>query len=161
MQLVDNDAFLKELVSLFETSNKKGSSVWLTHKRLTYDGDDAVMEAVDGGESDKKEYTCLVRATDGDKINFSTHVAPGHLEKFHAAYGALLKSSMPTLRKRDKKREKERGERTALRKKRISEPINIEGPKRGKGRRKRQRLMKAALKQEEARKRAQEKTQAS
>lgn len=50
MQLVDNDTvgcklklndyslqvfsqFLKRLGSLFETSNQKGSSVWLTHKR--------------------------------------------------------------------------------------------------------------------------------
>ena len=66
---------------------------------------------------------------------------------------------MPTLRKRDKKKEKERAERIALRKKRLSEPIIVEGPKRGKGRRKRQRLIKAALKQEEARKKIQERGQ--
>lgn len=85
---------------------------------------------------------------------------PVDLEKFHAAYGLLLKSSMPSLRKRDKKKEKERSERIALRKKRMTEPIVVEGPKRGNGRRKRQRRMKAALKQEESRKKFQEREQA-
>lgn len=132
-----------------------------------------------GGKDDQREFQCLVRATDGDKISISTHVSaitlsplqslnallshsslsskvtPDQLDRFHQAYGALLKSSMPTLRKRDKKKEKERAELIALRKKRLSEPIIIEGPKRGKGRRKRQRLIKAALKQEEVRKKVQ------
>ena len=70
--------------------------------------------------------------------------------KFHAAYGTLLKNSMPTLRKRDKKREKERAERIAQARKRNSEPVIIEGPKRGSGRKKRQRRLKAAMKQEAA-----------
>ncbi len=65
---------------------------------------------------------------------------------------------MTTLRKRDKKREKERAEKVALRKRRLAEPVVIEGPKRGSGRKKRQRRIKAALKQEEALKREQEKT---
>ncbi|EJD03555.1 uncharacterized protein FOMMEDRAFT_27510 [Fomitiporia mediterranea MF3/22] len=108
------------------------------------------------GESDTKEYPCLVRATDGKKVKLSTHVLPEELDKFHAAYGALLKSSMPTLRKRDKKREKERAERVARSKKRMTEPVKIEGPKRGSGRRKRQRRIKAAKKQEESRKKFEE-----
>ena len=58
---------------------------------------------------------------------------------------------MGTLRKRDKKREKVRAEKFAARKQRLAEPIRIEGPKRGKGRRKRQRRAKAALRQEAAR----------
>ena len=33
---------------------------------------------------------------------------PGQLDAFHAKYGALLKSSMSTMRKRDKKREKQK-----------------------------------------------------
>ena len=33
--------------------------------------------------------------------------------KFHVAYGALLKASFTTLRKRDKKREKQRAEQLA------------------------------------------------
>ena len=55
---------------------------------------------------------------------------------------------MGTLRKRDKKREKQRQEEVAKRKKRMTDPIPIEGPKRGNGRKKRQRRIKAVRKQE-------------
>lgn len=84
-------------------------------------------------------------------------ITSGKLDKFLSAYGALLKSSMSTLRKRDKKREKLRAEKITARKQRLAEPIAIEGPKRGKGRRKRQRRIKAAIKQEAERQRVQEK----
>ena len=123
---------------------------------------------------DSREYPCLVRVTDGKETQFSTHVrifpflstkldlvwqqiTSGELDKFLSAYGALLRSSMSTLRKRDKKREKLRAEKIAARKQRLAEPIAIEGPKRGKGRRKRQRRINAAIKQEAARQRIQEK----
>jgi signal recognition particle subunit SRP14 len=86
-----------------------------------------------------------------------TQVTSGNLDKFLNSYGTLLKSSMSTLRKRDKKREKLRAEKLAARKQRLAEPIAIEGPKRGNGRRKRQRKVRAALKQEAARQRIQEK----
>ncbi|KAL5535855.1 hypothetical protein ACEPAF_3949 [Sanghuangporus sanghuang] len=155
MQLVDNDTFLKQLASLFKSSNQKGSSIWLTHKRLTYDGGDA-HTSVTEGVSDAKEYPCILRATDGKEVKFSTHVLPGELDKFHAAYGALLKSSMPSLRKRDKKREKDRAERVARSRKRMTEPVIVEGRKRGAGRRKRQRRIKAAKKQEESRRKFEE-----
>ena len=56
-----------------------------------------------------------------------------------------------SLRKRDKKREKLRAERAALRKKKLEQDIVIEGPKRGNGRTKRQRRIKAARKLEETR----------
>jgi len=109
---------------------------------------------------DNREYPCIIRATDGKDVSFSTHITSGQLDTFLNAYGALLKSSMSTLRKRDKKREKFRAEKLAARKQRLVEPIPIEGPKRGKGRRKRQRRVKAALKQETARQRMQEKQEA-
>ncbi|KAI0931658.1 hypothetical protein AcW2_000498 [Taiwanofungus camphoratus] len=156
MQLVDNDTFFRQLTALFESSKSSGS-VWLTHKRLTHDGENIQMSS-QGDET--KEYSCLVRVTNGKEAKFSTRVEPGQLEKFHATYGALLKSSMTSLRKRDKKREKQRAEEMARRKRRLTEEIAIEGPKRGNGRRKRQRRMKAALKQEESRKRVQEKEEA-
>lgn len=89
-----------------------------------------------------------------------TQIISGQLDKFLGAYGALLKSSMSTLRKRDKKRERIRSEKLAARKQRLAEPIVIAGPKRGNGRRKRQRRIKAALKQEAARQRIQEKQEA-
>ena len=128
-----------------------------------------------GSADDTREYPCIIRATDGKEVKISTHVrtfprihgdstaqlssqiTSGQLDKFLGAYGALLKSSMSTLRKRDKKREKLRAEKLAARKQRLAEPIPIEGPKRGKGRRRRQRKTKAALKQEAARQRVQEK----
>lgn len=126
---------------------------------------------------DTKEYACLVRVTDGKEANFSTKVCAlfsllqlnqpypqvesGHLEQFHTTYGNILKSSMsPLLRKRDKKREKQRAEETLRRKRRLAEDIIVEGAKRGNGRRKRQRLLKRAIKQEESRNRVHEREQA-
>ena len=68
---------------------------------------------------------------------------------------------MSTLRKRDKKREKLRAEIAAARKRKLAEPIAIDGPKRGAGRRKRQRKVKAAQRQEDMRKRIQEREEKS
>ncbi|KAG6919094.1 hypothetical protein DXG01_009347 [Tephrocybe rancida] len=143
MQLVDNDTFLSQLTSLFNDTKEKGT-IWLTHKRLEYDGKDTIM----GDVEDTREYPCLLRVTDGGNTKFSTQVEPGQLMKFHAAYGALVKASMTTLRKRDKKREKIRSEQAAQRKKKMTEQVVLDGPKRGKGRRKRQRQVKALLKQQ-------------
>ncbi|KAI9511868.1 signal recognition particle, SRP9/SRP14 subunit [Russula earlei] len=155
MQLLDNDTFLSRLSLLFQSSKEHGT-IWLTHKRLTHDGDDVTMDSAD----DSREYPCIIRVTDGKEAKFSTHITSEKLDKFLSAYGTLLKSSMSTLRKRDKKRERVRAEKLAERKQRLAEPILIEGPKRGKGRRKRQRRVKAALKQEDARQRMQEKQEA-
>ncbi|KAJ6606810.1 signal recognition particle, SRP9/SRP14 subunit [Mycena sp. CBHHK59/15] len=147
MELLDNDSFLKQLAALFESSKEHGS-IWLTHKRLIHDGEDVSMAQADGAE-DTREYPCLIRVTDGGAAKFSTRVTSSQLEKFHHAYGTLLKASMTTLRKRDKKREKQRAEQAARRKKRMTESVVIEGPKRGNGRRKRQRLLKAAARQQD------------
>ncbi|KAF9264942.1 signal recognition particle, SRP9/SRP14 subunit [Marasmius fiardii PR-910] len=146
MQLVDNDTFLKQLAALFEDSKNQGS-IWLTHKRLTHE-DDVNMEPKN--ETEDSEYPCLIRVTDGGKAKFSTRIVSGQLPHFHREYGTLLKTSMTTLRKRDKKREKQRAEQVALRKKRLNEPVVVNGAKRGKGRNKRQRQIKAAMKQQEA-----------
>lgn len=87
-------------------------------------------------------------------------VLSSDLDKFYSAYGALLKASMTTLRKRDKKREKQRAEQLAKRKQRMADPVVINGPKRGNGRRKRQRQVKAALRHEEMKERAAKKEEA-
>lgn len=144
---------------------------------VTHDGDDIAMKHEDSG-SDDREYQCLLRATNGKTINFSTRVRPplytqfypqtnvksaaeqidpSHLSKFYAAYGSLLKTSLSTLRKRDKRKEKTRSEQTAKRKKRMTEAVVVNGPKRGAGRRKRQRQLKAAIKQQESQKKFKEK----
>lgn len=67
---------------------------------------------------------------------------------------------MSSLRKRDKKREKQRAEEIARRKKRLSEQIAVQGPKRGAGRKKHQRLIKASLKLDEAKKKMADKEEA-
>ncbi|KAJ3755451.1 signal recognition particle, SRP9/SRP14 subunit [Lentinula raphanica] len=147
MQLVDHDTFFKRLTALFDSSKNQGS-IWITHKRLSYDDGDVAMKVDDGAE-DSRSYPCLMRVSDGDKVKFSTTVNSTELPHFHQVYGALLKSSMTTLRKRDKKREKQRAEDAAARKKKLSEPVLVAGPKRGNGRKKRQRRIKVALKQQE------------
>ncbi|KAJ8581265.1 signal recognition particle SRP9/SRP14 subunit [Rhizopogon salebrosus TDB-379] len=152
MQLVDHNTFLQQLAALFESTKDKGT-IWLTHKRLIHDGKDTTMKEGDGDDQ-SREYPCIVRVTDGKKAKFSTKVLSKDLDKFHSAYGALLKASMTTLRKRDKKREKQRAEQLAKRKQRMADPVVINGPKRGNGRRKRQRQVKAALKHEEVKERA-------
>ncbi|KAI0756433.1 signal recognition particle 14kD protein-domain-containing protein [Daedaleopsis nitida] len=157
MQLVDNEDFLKRVSTLFE-SNTKSGSIWLTHKRLLHEGGDAHMSSEDDKD---KEHPCLIRVTDGNEVKYSTVVQPGDLETFHATYGNILKSSMATtLRKRDKKREKQKAEEAARKKRQLQQEIVVEGAKRGAGRRKRQRKVKAAMKLEEAKKRAQEKEEA-
>lgn len=84
-------------------------------------------------------------------------ISSASLPKFHSLYGSLLKSHLnPLLRKRDKKREKQRAEEITARKKKLNEPVVVEGPKRGAGRKKRQRKMKAAVRQEEAKRRMEE-----
>jgi len=64
---------------------------------------------------------------------------------------------MSTLRKRDKKREKHRAEGLAKKKKRLMEEVDISGPKRGAGRKKRKRLITAAVRLAEFKKRTAEK----
>ncbi|KAF7302829.1 Signal recognition particle, SRP9/SRP14 subunit [Mycena kentingensis (nom. inval.)] len=150
MELLDHDSFLQRLQEMFESSKEHGS-VWLTHKRLTREDEDVAMqhESTEDG-TDEREYPCLIRATDGEK-KVSTRVTSSELAKFHAAYGALLKATVtPSLRKRDKKKEKQKAEQAAKRKKRMTEPVVVEGPKRGNGRRKRVRREKALRKQVEA-----------
>ncbi|KAF5348381.1 hypothetical protein D9758_010932 [Tetrapyrgos nigripes] len=149
MQLVDNDTFLKQLAALFEKTKAQGS-IWITHKRLTYDDEENTEMKTAEDVEDDKEYPCLLRVSVGTKEKFSTRVLSSELYSFHASYGALLKSSMTTLRKRDKKREKQRAEAAAAKKKKLSEAVVVNGPKRGNGRKKRQRQVKAAIKREEA-----------
>jgi len=64
---------------------------------------------------------------------------------------------MSTLRKRDKKREKLRADELAKKKKRLTQEVVISGPKRGAGRKKRKRLIIAAVKLAEFKKGAAEK----
>jgi len=156
--LADKDTFLSRLGSLFEAT-KGTHAIWITHKRLTYEGEDSAMTSPPE-EADEKEYPCIIKVTDGKDFKLSTIINPDELEAFHASYGAILKSSMTTLKKRDKKKEKARHEQALLRRRKLEEEIKIEGPKRGAGRRKRQRRVHAIIKQEEAKRKMAERDEA-
>ncbi|CAK5280788.1 unnamed protein product [Mycena citricolor] len=158
MESLSHDSFLQRLSELFDSSQEHGS-IWITHKRLRHDGENATMAEGSTAEDDSQEYPCLLRVTDGT-IKFSTRVQSTELDKFHAAYGALLKSSMSSLRKRDKKKEKLRAEMQAKIKKKLEEPLVVDGPKRGKGRSKRKRQEKAKAKQQVALQKAKERDEA-
>ena len=67
---------------------------------------------------------------------------------------------MSSLRKRDKKREKARMEEAGKRRVKMTEPVVLDGHKRGKGRRQRQRKIKAAMKQQASQKKFQEREEA-
>jgi len=86
---------------------------------------------------------CLPTQTSSESISSDDiQIPPSRLPEFQTRYGALLKSSMaPTMRKRDKKREKSRAEATAKKRRELYVNVEIgsEG-KRGKGRRQRVRL---------------------
>ncbi|KAG8739485.1 hypothetical protein FRC10_005581 [Ceratobasidium sp. 414] len=146
MELVENEVFLTRLAELFNKCNTSKGSVWLTHKRLTYEANGPP----EGAGADR-EYPCLVRAVDGRDIKFSTAVSSAQLPKFHAAYSALLRQSMPGLRKRDKKKEKVKAEQATARRAKFETDVVVTGAKRGNGRAQRQRKVKAAIKQQEAR----------
>jgi len=117
------------------------------------------MKHEEGGSSDTCEYPCLLRVSDGKGSKFSTKVEPDELFKFYSSYGSLLKASMTTLRKRDKKREKIRAEVATKRREKMTEPVIVDGNKRGKGRRQHQRKIKALRKQQESQKGFQEREQ--
>lgn len=68
---------------------------------------------------------------------------------------------MSTLRKRDKKRERLRAEEIAKKRKRLMDEVLVSGPKRGAGRRKRKRLIAAAVKLAGFKKKAAERAKAT
>ncbi|KAF9515945.1 hypothetical protein BS47DRAFT_730724 [Hydnum rufescens UP504] len=72
--LVDKDTFLSKLASLFEATKEK-HAVWITHKRFTYQGEDAVMSSPPD-EVDEKEYPCIIKVTDGKDFKLSTIINP-------------------------------------------------------------------------------------
>lgn len=175
MESVDNDAvcdpcsiiptithcllqFLDRLTEIFSQSSH--GSVWLTHKRCPNTSfirgfkSNACLTVKRGHDQGSESFPCLIRAvkaksSSSPKTQFSTTVDFTQLFKFYAAYSTLLKSHLSTvLRKRDKKREKQRADQAAKRKQRMTEPIVLDGPKRGAGRRKRQRQIQAQKKQE-------------
>ncbi|KAK4053443.1 hypothetical protein OIV83_001609 [Microbotryomycetes sp. JL201] len=129
--LLPNQEFLHALQRLFESRRESGS-VFLTHKRLTYmapltsttsmtntQGEDDVEMTNDTAnnqagharestreDGDEREWPYLVRATDGKgkkaKTKISTVVEPTDYDSFSTLFGALLKQSMTSMRKKRK-----------------------------------------------------------
>ncbi|KAH8090280.1 hypothetical protein HD553DRAFT_337968 [Filobasidium floriforme] len=162
-EYLDNETFLTRLESAFKTASEEGSragSVWLTHKRYTYqedpaspnqnqnanpdvdgdvDADDVEMEAVNsstpttttGGE---KEYEVLVRCTNGSDLNFSTRIPAPSLPQFHTLYASYLRSQFAsTMIKRDKKKEKLKAEKREAWKKDLLVDVRTESRVEGTG----------------------------
>ncbi|WVF68329.1 hypothetical protein IAT40_003094 [Kwoniella sp. CBS 6097] len=153
-ELVSPEEFLTKLGACFSDPSSS-SSVWLTHKRLTYTGDEDVFMIYGKDEvDDQSEYEVLIRCTQGDN-KFSAKIPASSLPTFHATYGSLLKSSFaPLMRKRDKKKEKARAEALTKKRREVYTDVVVgnEG-KRGKGRRQRLRRIKAQKKKESERER--------
>lgn len=127
----------------------------------------------DGRTEFSREYPCLLRVSDGGNVKFFNNsklysesprlklniavcipfvcfqVDSTQLPKFYQAYGTLPKSSMATLRKRQETREAACRAGSHSQKEIGRACLVVDGTKRGHGRRKRQRQMKAALKQRE------------
>lgn len=121
----------------------------MTQKRFVYDGDkDAEMS------NSSTEYDVLVRASVqvGDKQHkTATRIPASQLEGFVSQYNSLLHQSLQTkMRKRDRKREKRKADVAAVRKRSLETPVDIPSTKRGKGRRKFQRKVKAEQRRQEA-----------
>jgi len=99
MKLLENNPFLSELEKLFDKSKTSGS-VFITVKRYK------PPVSKKKGETKKEEtpdeqFPCLVRATNGKKIKFSTLVNPHDLLRFQSNYMGVLK--LKTVLKKQKR----------------------------------------------------------
>ena len=122
MTLLDNDAFLTNLTRILEKSRGKGS-VQITMKRcaplpalappnsavarssatpLTRHAD-AGKEGKNNNEVDPADCKCLIRAI-GNKKKISAMVSAKDYQKFMQSYGNILKISLDSLKKKEKKK---------------------------------------------------------
>ncbi|TIA88137.1 hypothetical protein E3P99_02767 [Wallemia hederae] len=144
---VQPEEFLKDLATLFELTQDAGT-VFLTQKRYCFDSDnDAQMS-----DANDAQYDVLLRATAqvGEKQHkTATRIPVASLEAVLAHYNTLLHQSMQAkMRKRDRKREKRKADIAAARKRALETPVVIPHTKRGSGRRKFQRKVKAELRRQ-------------
>jgi len=130
---MSNDEFFAGLTKLISDTQAKGhGSVYLTQKRLTYDGSTPApgKSAGDGLQDLNPEnpLPVLVRATDGksqgkdrtknrQKVKLSTVVQPDDIEAFFARYAEVCKAGMQSLKKRDRSKRKKTKKKGAEEKK--------------------------------------------
>eukprot|EP01113_Clastostelium_recurvatum_P037446 TRINITY_DN5475_c0_g1_i2.p1 TRINITY_DN5475_c0_g1~~TRINITY_DN5475_c0_g1_i2.p1 ORF type:complete len:112 (+),score=32.64 TRINITY_DN5475_c0_g1_i2:51-386(+) len=104
MVLLENDAFLTDLNKLFLRKKEKGS-VWVTFKSYSEEDKRGKKRRVEeGADKSVAAPSCLLRATDGDKIKISTIVKSKDLPRFQQAYSNILLVNMDSLKKKAKKK---------------------------------------------------------
>ncbi|KAL1520074.1 hypothetical protein AB1Y20_023549 [Prymnesium parvum] len=96
MTLLDPDAFLTQLTRILERSRGQGT-LYVTMKR--YAGKEGKM----GGEVAAADFRCLVRAV-GAKQKISAMIAAKDHRRFMQSYGNIMKISLDSLKKKEKKR---------------------------------------------------------
>ncbi|EIM20733.1 hypothetical protein E3Q22_03366 [Wallemia mellicola] len=142
---VTPEEFIKDLTELFRLASDSGT-VFLTQKRYDYNenADSNMNNTADS------QYDVLLRASAqvGDKQHkTATRIASTQLDSFIGQYNSLLHQSLQAkMRKRDRKREKRKADIAAIRKRKLETPTDIPKTKRGAGRRKFQRKVKAEQK---------------
>lgn len=125
MTLMDNDAFLTNLTRILEKSRAKGS-VQITMKRcahtrfhallccnpkLSHDAmrhADAGKAGKNNNEVDPADCKCLIRAI-GNKKKISAMVSAKDYQKFMQSYGNILKISLDSLKKKEKRKSSVKG----------------------------------------------------
>lgn len=110
MVLLENDAFLIELTTLYQKSRTSGT-VNLTMKK--YDG--RTKPRPKPNKSSRKrpasplesvqQDLCLIRASNGKK-KISTIVSAKDINRFQMAYTSVLRGNFDALKKRDRKKAK-------------------------------------------------------
>mmetsp|Transcript_9949 Transcript_9949/g.21249 ORF Transcript_9949/g.21249 Transcript_9949/m.21249 type:complete len:105 (-) Transcript_9949:421-735(-) len=96
MVLLDADAFLTQLTRILESTRTKGT-MYVTMKRY------AGIDGKKGRAVDPADCRCLVRAT-GGKHKISTMIAAKDHRRFMKSYGNILKVSLDSLKKKERKR---------------------------------------------------------
>ena len=100
MVLLDSDAFLTHFSRILEKSRGTGT-VQITMKRY------AGKEAKAGGDVDPADCKCLIRAI-GNKKKISAMIPAKDHAKFMQSYGNILKISLDSLKKREKKKQEKK-----------------------------------------------------
>ncbi|TIB01316.1 hypothetical protein E3P96_02447 [Wallemia ichthyophaga] len=150
---VQPSEFLRDLAELFErvsgsvSSGSGSGTVFLTQKRYQYHDKEGAEMDIDADSPNPAQFHVLLRATaqiDDKKYKSATRIPSDQLDGFVAHYNSLLHAHLHSnLRKRDRKREKRKADIAAVRKRRLETPVDIPHSKRGSGRRKFQRKVKA------------------
>ncbi|CAK8687129.1 signal recognition particle 14 kDa protein-like [Clavelina lepadiformis] len=109
MVLLENDAFLTELTTLYQKCRNSGT-VYVTMKK--YDGrtkpkprKNKINVKVKVQPSATGEGLCLIRATNGKK-KLSTVVNAKDINRFQMAYTSVLRANLDGLKKHGKKKAK-------------------------------------------------------